>query len=103
MSSRPNVLFITLDQFGSLRSNTLCFRNLNCSQFHTIGINRSGQVQVIDILEEVLVVNLESTIHSIQVLNPYILMIVLNLVSMRIQTGSGAMIPLQLKLLSLGS
>ena len=79
--------FITLDQFGSLRSNTLCFRNLNCSQFHTIGINRSYQVQVIDILEEVLVVNLESTIHSIQVLDPYILMIVLNLVSMRIQTA----------------
>ena len=79
--------FITLNQLGNLRSYALGFRNLNCSQFHTIGINRSCQVQVIDIPEEVLVVNLESTIHSIQVLNPYILMIVLNLVSMRIQTA----------------
>ena len=34
--------FITLDKFGSLRSNTLCFMNLNSSQFHTIGINHSS-------------------------------------------------------------
>ena len=87
--SLANSIFqsVALDELSSLRSYALSFRNLYGSELHTIGIDSCCKVQVVDILEEILVVNVECTIHRIEVLNPNILLPVLNLVSVRIQAA----------------
>ena len=44
-------------------------------------------MQVVNILKEILIIDIESTIHGIQILDPYILMPILDFVGMRIQTA----------------
>ncbi len=76
---------ITLHQVGRLRTMPFVYRNLYCRQENAVGIDCCSKPQVVNVFEEMLIIDIESTISCIQILDPYILEIVLNLISMRIQ------------------
>ena len=90
--SLTNSIFqsVALDQFGGLRSDTLCLWNLNNGELLTVGIDGGSQILVIGGLEEILIIHLECTVYSIEIVNPDVLMIILNLISVRIQTTVGS-------------